>query len=428
MPIGNGAAEIAAELEKVRTKLPELFAVEDTFFNEINSRTQKDKVSFRPERIPFQVSNGVKGRVFSSDGGDMGRGGGPQLVYGSLAPVEFDWIIEWTKHAEIATDSREKATVDYAKLILKAHMKGAQHDLDSLILYGDGANTVGICTPNVNVSGSPFYTTGTPAIIYVDNAARFRQGADYDYYNGGPGTAITGTFTVTGIDYANKALYVATTLGVAITSGSYIIFNNSTGVAGSGINGVMSLNQTSQTGTFMGVSKTANPGSFNSSAINAGAVSLTPQIARLLLNTMLLNAGIDASDAGNYLFMTGLGQKAAWENTGIAQTQVIQPGNATGRDMLASTQVSTIGGIRLRASRKYIPGRIDLLDLSTWFVSEVQPLDYYSAGSVETFWPMGGSGGIAAAFLKYLIWVGNIGCDNPKKNAVLYNLTEPTGY
>lgn len=427
MPIGNGAAEVAVELEKVRGKLPELFAVEDTFFNLVNARTKTDKVSYRPERIPFQVSNGVKGRAVSLDGGDMGRGGGPQLVYGNLAPVEFDWIIEWTKHAEIATDSREKSTQDYAKIILKAHMKAAQHDLDSLIIFGDSANTVGLVTPNVNINGAPFYTAGTPAIIYVDSAARFRQGADYDYYNGGPGTTITGTFTVTGIDYANQALYVATSLATAPTSGAYIIFNNSTGVLGSGINGIQSLNQTSVTGTFMGINKAANPGSFNTSAVNAGGATLTPAIARLLLNTMLLNAGVDG-DTSNYLYMTGLDQKAAWENTGIAATQVIQPGNATGHDMLAATQIDTIGGIRLKASRKYIKGRIDLIDLSTWFTTEVQPLDYYSVGSVEQFWPMAASGGIAAAMLKYLIWVGNIGCDNPKANAVLYNLAVPNSY
>ena len=429
MPVGNGAAEVAMELEKVRDKLPELFAVEDTFFNLVNERTKKDKVSYRPERIPFQVSNGVKGRGGSLlDGQDLGRGGGPQLVYGSMAPVEFDWIIEWTKHAEIATNSREKSIEDYAKLILKAHIKAAQNDLDSLIIFGDGANTVGLCTPNVNVTSSPFYVTGTPAIIYVDNASRFRQGADYDYYNSGPGSTITGTFTVTGIDYGNNALYIATTLSVAITSGAYIIFNNSSGVAGSGINGMQTLNQTTSGGTFMGLSKTAYPGSFQTSAVNAQGATLTPQLARLLLNTLIINANVDETDKAQYRFMTGLGQKAAWENTAIAQTQVIQPGDAVAHDMLPGTEIMTIGGIKLTASRKYIPGRIDLINLSTWFISEVQELDYYSVGSQE-MWPVyGSSGGLASAMLKYMIWVGNIGCENPKENAVLYGLAPVSGF
>ena len=427
MPVGNAQAEVAIELERVRPNLPKLFAIENSFFNLINERTKTDKVSYRPERIPFMVSNGVKGRSANLDGGDLGRGGGPQTVYGALAPVELSWIIEWTKHAEIATNSREKSTEDYAKLILKAHMEAGQHDIDSLAIFGDGANTLGLITPNANITGAPFYVAGTPAIIYVDNAARFRQGADYDYYNGGPGTGITGTFTVTGIDYGNKALYVATTLATAPTSGAYILFNNSTGVTGAGLNGIQSLNQTSATGTFMGVNKGANPGSFNTSAVNAGGATLTPTLARLLLNTLILNAGVDESDKGSYLFMTGLDQKAAWENTGIAATQVIQAGNAAGHDMLAPTQISTIGGIKLMASRKYIQGRIDLIDLKTWFTSEVQPLDYYSVGGTEQFWPMGASGGIAASMMKYLIWVGNIGCDNPKKNAVLYGLAITAG-
>jgi hypothetical protein len=429
MPVGNAAAEVAAELERVRPNLPKLFAVENTFFNIVNAKAQHEKRSFRPDRIPFQVSSGSKGRTVNVDGGDMGRGGGPQLVYGSLGVTQKDWIIEWTKQAEVATDSREKSTVDYAKLILRGHMKDAQHDLDSLIMFGDSADTVGIVTPNTNVSGSPFYDS-TNLIVYVDNATRFRQGADYDLYNGGPGTTITTTVTIKGIDYAKKALYLTATPSTAPTSGAYLIFNNSTGVLGSGINGMLSLLPTSNPTTYMGVNTAANPGNFVTPAVNAGGTTLTPQLARLLLNTLIISAQIDPQDdKSQYMFVTDIAQKAAWENTGISVTQMQSTtGNVGARDTLPAEMVDTIGGIRLMASRKGVPGRVNLIDLSTWFVSEVQPLDYYSAGSVETFWPMGASGGIAAAFLKYLFWIGNIGCDNPKNNGVLYGLANPNQY
>ena len=82
----------------------------------------------------------------------------------------------------------------------------------------------------------------------------------------------------------------------------------------------------------------------------------------------------------------------------------------------------------MTVSRKYIPGRIDLIDFTTWFISEVQEIDYYSVGSQE-MWPVyGASGGLASAMLKYLIWAGNVGCENPKRNAVLYNLAPVTGF
>lgn len=425
-PVGNNAAAISIELERVRAKLPELFAVDDTIFNLILARTKRDEVSFRPERIPFQVSNGVAGQVVSLDGGDMGFGGGPQTTYGSLAPTQFDWIIQWTKQAEIGTDSTEKATKKYAQLILRSHMRAAQNDLGALIAYGDGANTIGIATGASALSGD-----GVNYAVPVDNATRFRQGAQYDYYNGGVGTAKTGTILVTGIDYVNKLLYIGTVApGTAIANGAAILFFNSAGTAGSGINGFTALQSYSTTGSYMGVTKTQFPGNFVTPSVNANNAALTPQIARLILNYLYIVSNIEEdADMSDYLFHMGVDQAAAWEDTGIVITQIMQTGaDATGRDLLAKTPPQTIGGVKLRKSRMALPGRIDLLDLGTYFVSQVQELDYYSAGGQEVFWPYGASGGIAAAYLKYLIWVGNVGCDNPKRNGVIYNLQVPSGY
>jgi hypothetical protein len=425
-PIGNNAAAISTELERVRAKLPELFAVDDTIFNLILARTKRDEVSFRPERIPFQVSNGVAGQVVSLDGGDMGVGGGPQTTYGSLAPVQFDWIIQWTKQAEIGTDSSEKSTKKYAQIILKAHMKAAQNDLGALIAYGDGANTIGIATAASALSGD-----GVNYAVAVDNATRFRQGAQYDYYNSGVGGGKSGMLLVTGIDYVNKLLYLGTAApSPTVSSGAAILFYNSAGTAGAGINGFTALQSYSTTGSYMGVTKTSFPGNFVTPSVNAGSTLLTPQIARLILNYLYIVSNIEEDgDMSDYLFHMGVDQAASWEDTGIVITQIMQTGaDATGRDTLAKTPPQTIGGVKLRKSRMALPGRIDLLDLGTWFCAQVQELDFYSAGDQEVFWPYGSSGGIAAAYLKYLIWVGNVGCDNPKRNGVIYNLTVPTGY
>lgn len=407
------------ELERVRPKLPELFAVDDTLFNLILARTKRDEVSFRPERIPFQVSNGVQGQTVSLDGGDLGRGGGPQTTYGQIAPVQFDWIIEWTKQAEIGTDSSEKATKKYAQLILRSHMKAAQNDLGALIAVGDGVNTIGTVTAY----------DSTNFIITVDNATRFRQGASYDVYNGGAGTAKTTTVTITGVDYVNRNLYIGAAPSANPAAGGILVFLNSAATAGSGLNGFTALQSYSTTGSYMSVPKASFPGSFVTPSVNGQGNTLTPQVARMILNYLYIVASVEEDqDMSEYLFHCDVGQAAAWENAGTVITQVIQSGNATGHDLLAPKPVQTIGGIKLKKSRMAMPGRIDLLDLSTYFVAQVQELDYYSAGSQEVFWPYGGSGGVAAAYLKYLIWVGNIGCENPKRNGVIYNLATPSGY
>jgi hypothetical protein len=421
MPVGNLDSSIALQLERVRRSLPKLFALDDTIFNLILRRTERDQVSFRPSRIPFQVSNGTVGQVVNLDGADMGRGGGPRTTYGALAPVQFDWIIEWTKAAELGTDSSEKAIVRYATEILRGHIQAAQHDLGALIAVGDGANTIGTVTA---------YNAGTFAVT-VDNAARFRADNSYDVYNGGIGTALTTTITPMGVDYINRTLYLPAAPSAAPAANAAIAFRHSSYVAGTGINGFGNLQSIGTTGSFMGVPKANFPGNFVTPSINAGGVALTPQIARMLLNYIYMNVQLDSNrgDLNDFRFIMGVDQAAAWENVGLIITQIMQTGAAaTGRDMLAARQVETIAGVQIIRSRFWNPGRIDLVDLRTWFVSQVQELDYYTVGNVETFWPMGASGGIAAAMLKYLIWVGNLGCDNPGHNGVIYNLQVPAGY
>jgi len=427
MGVLNNAAEVATELERVRAngKLPELFQLDDTFFNLVKSRTDVDVVSTRPERPVFKVGLGVKSRTPNLDGGDLGRGGGPNYAYGALSQVYKSWIIEWTKISEMATRTRTQSVVDVAKEILKDHMRVANFNMDSLITYGDGADTLGIVTANSN--GVAYDAANF--IVYVDNAARFYIGQDVDYYNGGLGTAITGTFTVKGTVIGANAVYATGAIATPPVATAYLINNNSTGVANSGLNGVLNLTSAATTGTFMGVSRTAYPGQFTTPNVNAGGATLTPQVARLLLTQMKYATGIDTTTTTDYIYLMGPAQRVAWENAGTTITQITQTtANAVAHDQMPTKQVDTIGGIPIRESLKAIPGSIFLLNLSTWYRTEIVPMDMYSAGGTETFWPMGASGGIAASLLKYLIWGGNIGCDNPLKNASVTSLGTPLGY
>lgn len=426
MPVLNNAAEVATEIERVRSKLADLFQLDDTLFNMVKAKTSVDVVSTRPERPVFKTGLGVKSRVVDLNGGDLGRGGGPQWAFGALAQVYFDWGIEWTKLAEAATRTRAQSAIDVAKDIVKDHMRVANFNMDSLIAYGDGANTLGIVTtsPTAGVA----YDAAN-FIVYVDNAARFYPGQDVDYYNGGLGTAITGTFTVRSQVTGANAVYATAAITTAPVNGAYILQNNSTGIAGSGLNGVITLNSGATTGTYMGVSRSQNPGLFTTPNINAGGATLTPAIARLLMTQLKYATGIDTTTNSSYIYLMGPAQRVAWENAGTIITQVTQTSaNAMGHDQLPMKQVETIGGIPIRETIKGIPGRIDLINLNTWYRTEVLPMDFYSAGSVETFWPTGASGGPAASFMKYLVWGGNIGCDNPLANAFITNLATPAGY
>lgn len=416
MPIGLNSSAIGAQLEKVKsTDLVDLFQLDKTLFTRIWARPM-DSVSSRPERLPFKALSGGKSRVVNLDNGDMGLGGAPVEAFGSLSPVYFDHIIQWSKLAEQATNSKEKSVIDYAQWILKNAMDQFKSNLDSLLSYGDGANTLGVVTSYDN----------TNFIVFVDNANRFYDGQDIDDWSALGGTN-RGTITILSVDANNKALYLSSALGFTPAAGDLLLENNSTGVAGSGLNGITNLQLNSNSGTYLGVTRANYPGKFSTPTVNAANNTLTPSLARLLINQMKIAMGVETDTSGLIAFM-GLDQKAAWENTGLIVTQNIQSGNATGRDMLAKTQVETIGGIEIVASLKAIPGRIDLLDLNNWFRSEIQPLDWYDAGGQTTFWPMGSSGGIQASFIRYLVWGGQVGSMNPRRGAYLSNLAIPVGY
>lgn len=419
MPVGNNNAILAAQLEKVNgSDLEELYALDSVLWKEIKAQS-KDTVSTRPERVVFDVYPGGKSRQVTLDGDDLGRGGAPQFAFGTVAPFAFANAFEWTELAKIATDSREKAVVDYMTKVLKTQAAIGAFNLDSLISVGDGANTLGTVVSYDNVN----------FIIFVDNAARFYAGMDVDYYAGGVGTAKTETITILGVDNTNKALYLSANPPTLPVATGALLENQSAGTANSGLAGILAYQSAATTGNYMtGVSRTTFPGAFTTPNVNAGSVALTPALARLLLAQLKLASGVDTKPGSGVKAHLGLDQRTAWENTGIVVTQLIQAGNATSRDMLPAQQIETIGGIEMLTNLKAIPGRIDLLDFNTWYRTEVQPLDFYQVGSQRVFQIYGASGAPASSQWSAMIWMGNVVCKNPRRNAFINGLLIPSGY
>ncbi len=418
MPIGNLASAAALELEHVRKKLPEFMVYDSDIYSLVKKRADSEMRSYRPDRIPFILDGGGQGQGTTFDGDSMGLGSGINTTYGAIGVIGKSWAWQWTAAAEMGTDTSAKAVENYAQLVLKYNMDAVKHDIDSL-LCSDNAGTIGIVTA---------VGTGT---VTVDRPERFRKNI-YDYYNGGPGTTITGQITVSGIDMGQHLLYVTYT-GTAPAANTYITFrksNQGAAVAGGDINGLEALVPTTLPANYMGVTTASFPGDFVTPAVNAGNVAVTPALARLMMNQLVNYSNINPQeDRSRYVIAVNTAQMAAWENTGLNVTQQqTSPGNVGARDTLPAVQIDTIGSVAMVRSRKLNASTMRMLDLSSMFVTLVQDIDYYSVGPTETFQVYGSDGGVATSFLKYLTWVGNLGCDNPKKNVVMYNLTLPASY
>lgn len=414
----TNAQALGAQIEKLRGEpLQKMWLLQQTLFDEL-SGTDKDIVSSRPERIPLAILSGGKARVWNPDGGDMGRGSGPTIGFGNLAPVYRNYNMEWTILSNIATNSREKSAVDYLDFTLTNGMDQFKSNLDSELSWGDATGTLGTVVAY----------TANALFVQVDNPNRFYDGQDIDYTTA-IGTAPTSTVTVNTVDAPNGLLYLNAAPATAFAAGGLFLQNNSSGLANSGIAGPLAYNVNGNTGTFLGITKATYPGKFSTPYVNANNNTITPAMARLLLNQMRVAMGSDNTPDAGYFFHMNYDQSAAWENTGLNVTQITQPGSsATGRDTLPSTAVATIGGIRILENPKAIKGRIDLLAKKYWFRQEIQPLDFFELDGKTVFPIYGTSGAPAALGWSSLVWGGNFGCTQPRRQAFMANLALPSGY
>src|SRR6202163_1212607 len=157
MAAQNNAQTIALQLEKVRDKVPLLYARDDVLLSMIQSRGDVEKVSSRNMRLPLQVNPGGKAGSYSADGGDLGRGTGSQYDVAQVSPIFFRFAVEITKLVEYASNAREKAIENAAKREVANGMKQFRAFLDKVIQTGGNGvlGTIG------SVSGTTL-TMNTP--------------------------------------------------------------------------------------------------------------------------------------------------------------------------------------------------------------------------------------------------------------------------
>lgn len=419
MAAANAAQVLALEHEKVRPNLSLMYQMEDTgLWADIKSRGDIEVVSNRPTRVPLELLAGGKFRVASPDGGDLGLGSGVTTDFGQLTPVFFFQASQYTKATEIFTNGGQKAIESYAELTMKRAMKQFNVNMTAVI-QGDGSNTL-----DTVVTGSSASSTMT-----VTNANQFYDNQDIDVWSA-LGGSNRGTITIQSVDANNKTLYLTANAPAGTTAGDLLLVTGSSGAANAGLYGIKYYQVNSNTGSVMGINRSSYPGKLSTPTVNASNQALTPAMARRFLAQIQVALGIDAPDSEELMFHMNVDMVAAWENTGLNVTQVIQ-NQLTGQnsqDMLKKSPPKTFAGRPLKASIHAAPGRIDGLCLKHWFRCENQPIDYYEVGGQTLFPTYGASGGLAATTLFYL-WTGvQVGNDNVRAGVYGSNIAIPTGY
>lgn len=410
---------IASQLEYTRNELPVLFMLASRLWSKIGVRTDVKPVSNRPSRIPFLPLSGAKFRANSDNfnGGDMNLGSGPQETPGYLSCTSFLQCSQYSALAEWSTASDEQAIKNYVTLVQTQATKTFAGYMDAAF-QGDGSNTL-----------DTVVSTTTNGLV-VNNANLFQDNQDIDGYSALTGASgFIATVTIESVDIGNNTIWLTGAVPSGFTTGTKLLISGSAGVANSGLAGLRAYQVSGNSGSFMGIQRSAFPGKFSASGISVSG-SLTPAIVRALEANIELAIGIDEADKLDLVAHLGVDMRAAWENVGLLVTSNIyqQIKGDSSEDMLKKRAPSNIAGREMLVNERAVPGLIDFIALKNWFRIETKPLDYYEVGGQTIFPAYGISGGIASSMLMYLVQMVQCGESNPRAGGYLSNVTVPRGY
>lgn len=412
----NNSQTLGYQLEKVRDKVTLWFQRDSTLWDQIKKRGDVEVVSSRNMRIPVRVLAGGKFLQVSADGGDFGRGSGTTTDVAQVTPIYFAQATEYTKEAEVATDSKQKAVEDVAKTELQSAIEQMRTNIEAL-LNTDGSGTLDSVTA---ISGS---------VLTVNNANQFYDNQDIQVWSALGGTN-RGTATVQSVDALNKQLTLSAAPPAGTAVNDLLIVNGAPGTAGGSLFGLEYHQVNSNTGTWLQLSRSTYPGKISTPTVNLSNGPLTVQSVRLAKQLVRRALGADVPDLDQLCFHMNLDMESAWENIGLVVAETIQNQikGDTSIDMLPKKPAKTMGGYPIIASIHAKPGRIDGLCLKHWGRAETQPIDYLEFGGQTIFPVYGASGGLSAASIFYF-WTGfQVFTDLVRAGVFLQNVQVPANY
>lgn len=417
MPAVNNNNAISLELERVTPKLQVLHESDDKFYANIKKRNV-DKISQRQTRVPLEISPGGAFGYFSSDGGDLGRGGGPRFDKAVVSCVFVNEAIEYTKAAEWGTDDSRKAVVQVVRRLISRATLELRRQLDSQMMQtGNGAiGTIGTVSTS---GGVDTYTCDTDGF----GVRLMREGQTVQVYDTTLAT-LRGSGVITSWDVENKQVEVTPAISGAIATDRLVTNGISNPTALPAIFGVPYHDSNSSTGTWLGFDRSTTP-QIRASRVNGNNNALTLPLPRLAMNKIGNRVGIDNGFKPTAWMHPC--QQHAYEEIGQAVIMIQKQPKAEGLDMYFGDNMQ-MAGAPLKTSYNWDMTRIDFISDDVWGRAEVLPLGFYKTDGRNIFEIRGASGGVATSDIFYLVNGLQTYVNNPAACCYIDNLAVPSGY
>lgn len=413
----NNSSVVAVELEKYSDKLPILFERDDTFFRTIEKR-DVEVVSSRDMRVALELRTGGDFGAFDSDGGDLGRGTGPDYDKAVIATQNLKLGLEWTAKSEWGNDSSRKAVVQTVKRLLAKSMAEFRRQCDSQVLTaGDGV--IGTISAVSTAAGVDTYTLDSDG--YAARLVRPKQ--KINVYSSTLATNRTAGAerALTYHDNPTKQIKVPAVTGAV--AGDKLVVSGLSATPPTWIQGVAYHHDSASTGTWLGLDRATTP-EIRANRVNAASALALP-FPRLALTKIGDRVGEDqVKKASAWMHPC---QKNAYEELGQL-VSVIQKGTSDqglnryfGDDM-------QMAGAPVQEHFSWNRKRIDFVVPEVWGRAEMRPVGFYDVEGRKLFEARGTSGGVATATMAYIVASFNTFVNNPAMCAYIDGLTIPTGW
>jgi hypothetical protein len=426
MPAAGGVAAgtLAAELERVESKIPILFDRDDVFYSKIEKRPGEE-ISDISMRVPLEIHPSAVVQQFSSDGQDLGLGDSPDYDKAEINTVELQIALQWTSRRKWATDSARKAVLNTFRRDLASAMQEFRRANDSLCMTA-GNGVLATITTVTTVAGVDTYTLTTDGF----GARLLRMKQPLNVWD--PTLSIlrnpvglAGQVKIIYLDLPNKTVQVSNSPG-NVQAGDLIAFGGipMQSPPPTSLLGVFYHASNASVGTWLGFNRATTP-EIRANRVQAGG-SLSLPMPRLAINKIGDRIGIKKrKKLAAWMHPC---QKQQYEELGFEVSIINKEAKEQGLDLYFGDSFQ-MAGCPVSESYSWDKTRIDFVDYELWGRAEFYPPRWYKdENGLKFFTTRGASGGVATGNLAYITAAWNLYPNNPAGVSYIDTLTVASGY
>lgn len=432
-----------AQIEKVRSKVEELFETSDTAAALIKKGGEAEIISDKLYRIPLVTRRGGSYRYFNADGGDMGSGSGLAVTFMQAGYFYTDYVVELTQRAMDTTAKGEQAVLNAFAYNFKGAMKELQ-TIDDIAFHNDGTGKLTNSASATSTWGSSLTTYTFAGASDAVGVSRLRPGMIVGVFNSGGSTQRVGTgstteFQIDHVDFVNKVVYLNDT--VASAAGTDILafaglaptlasFQSTWPLSGdSARHGLYYFNDANTSNYVLGQLKSNVTELLANNVVANGYLA---HIHGLILQDQIINRRDESAYAG-LVGLSHMAQRAQVYSIGIAMAEWMRtkPGEKMIDVMPDGVNYTTsfpFAGLTCKLDKRQDKSRLDFIIPKKWGRAMLHDTKFHEVEGKTIFEGRATTGNLKATQQFILTQAYDYYNVDPGTGGYISSLTVPSGY